>query len=202
MLGAAAALLVGVLIWQGDDGSDDQVVADDPVTTAVTTPTTASTVPSSSTSTVPPDQVIPEGCPTLDSLEGATVRGEPLQPDPDRPFPGAGEFGATDGVREAAAATDTMVVLGAQPVRPVMDFVGERTAQEGPILLWWADNGRVEAWVTVDGCDRVGLSVEGDKRDRNATAAYELALQVAADAGAATVVTPDPTCPAPGGGPY
>ena len=95
-----------------------------------------------------------------------------------------------------------MVVLGDQPVRPVIDFVGERTAQEGPILLWWADNGRVEAWVTVDGCDRVGLSVDGDERDQNASAAYELARHVAADAGAATVVTPDPTCPPPGGGPY
>ena len=205
-VGAAAALLIGVLIWQSDDdGPGENVATQDPTTVPATSePAVSSTVPGS---TIPPATTVPPvgraaGCPELPALAGATVQGETLdlaieltQP------PESGFFGADEGGAESFAASETFQVAAALPVRPVIDFVGERTAQEGPVLLWWASDDRVEAWVSAEGCATLGISVTGGTRDQNAQAAAELAFAVAGEAGLETTPEPVTDCPEPGAEP-
>ena len=84
VVGAAAALLIGVLIWQNDDdGPGENVATQDPTTVPATSEVPASTtVPSS---TIAPATTVPlDGtaavCPMLPDLDGATVQGETLSP--------------------------------------------------------------------------------------------------------------------------
>jgi hypothetical protein len=162
--------------------------------------TSQPTVPAS---TPPPSGPAPAGCPNLPQLVGATVRGETLVlPEPGVWYPVfLDDFGGADGGAEAVAVSENFRVQAALPVRPVIDFVGERTAQEGPVLLWWAGDGRVEAWVSAEGCDTLGISVTGGTRDQNAQVAAELAMVVADEAGLDTTEEPATDCPAPGGTP-
>ena len=110
-------------------------------------------------------------------------------------------FGSEEPGAETYAESGTYQVAAALPVRPVIDFVGERTAQEGPVLLWWASDGRVEAWVSAEGCDTLGISVTGGTRDQNAQAAAELAGRVTAEAGLDTTKEAATDCPEPGAEP-
>ncbi len=210
VVGAAAALLIGVLIWQNDDdGPGENVATQDPATVPATSEAPVSTtVPSSTIS--PTTTLSPSGppaeCPLFPSLDGATVQGETLSASPTPlDFPGSVVFGSEEPGGSTFAASETFQVAAALPVRPVIDFVGERVAQEGPVLLWWADGGRAEAWVSAEGCDTVGISVTGGIRDQNAQAAAELAFLVANDAGLDTTPEPATDCPGPqtesGGGP-
>ena len=139
VVGAAAALLIGVLIWQSDDDGPGENVADpDPATAPSTSePPTVTTDPGSTVppATTDPDAVPPAGCPGLPTLADATVLGETLSTtDGGDSSPESGFFGADDGGAVAFATGRTFQVVAALPVRPVIDFVGERTAQEGPVL--------------------------------------------------------------------
>ncbi len=205
VVGAAAALLIGVLIWQGGDDPAENVATQDPTTVPATSePAVSSTVPGS---TIPPATTVPRigpaaGCPELPALAGATVQGETVDPAIELAQPPeSGFFGAGEGGAESYAESETFQVAAALPVRPVIDFVGERTAQEGPVLLWWASDGRVEAWVSADGCDTLGISVTGGTRDQNAQVAVELAFVVADEAGLDTTEEPATDCPEPGAEP-
>ncbi len=202
VVGAAAALLIGVLIWQNDDdGPGENVATQDPTTVPGPSEAPASTtVPAS---TIAPSTTVPGSgpaavCPTIPGLDGATVQGETLgaavrATPADDPV----VFGSDEGGAETLATSETFRVAAALPVRPVIDFVGERTAQEEPVLLWWAGDGRVEAWILAEGCDTLGISVTGGTRDQNAQAAAELALGVAGEAGLETTPEPATDCPEP-----
>ncbi len=201
--GAAAALLIGVLIWQNDDdGPGENVATQDPTTVPATSEVPASTtVPSS---TIAPATTVPlDGtaavCPMLPDLDGATVQGETLSPAlAIVTYPDPAVFGSVEGGAETYAESETFRVAAALPVRPVIDFVGERTANEGPVLLWWAGDGRVEAWVWAEDCDTVGISVTGGTRDQNAQAAAELAFRVADESGLELGAEPATDCPQQG----